>query len=92
MRKKKNGSGGVTFVFNRRDGLTEVENLQEEIKKTEKEIEGWSKDLHFWKWHYEHAKKDYDFRVEKIRDLKDFMKLLQDHLQKIESGEIEAQY
>lgn len=89
MRKKKDKESGVTtYFFNRNKGAnSNLENMEMEIQKCLKTIEDYSKYLDYWKWNYEKAKKEYDFRLQKIEDARTLMGLLQESIDKIKSGE-----
>lgn len=91
MRKKKDKESGVTtYFFNRNKGAnSNLENMEKEIQKCLKTIEDYSKYLDYWKWNYEKAKKEYDFRLQKIEDARTLMGLLQESIDKIKSGEQE---
>ena len=89
MRKKKDKKSGVTtYVYNRNKGAnSNLENMEIEIQKCKKTISDYSQYLDYWKWNYEKAKKEYDFRLQKIEDARTLMGLLQEHIDRIKSGE-----
>lgn len=94
MRKKKDKKTGVTtYVYNRHKGArTNRENMEMEIVKQRKVIMDYSQYLDYWKWNMEKAVKEYESRVQKIRDAKDMIGLLEEHIAKIDSGEEEMVY
>lgn len=91
MRKKKDKkSGCTTYVYNRHKGAkTNLENMELEIQKCRKTISDYSEFLDYWKWNYEKAKKEYESRLQKIEDAKVLIGLLEEHIEKIRTGEEE---
>lgn len=91
MRKKYDKKTGVTtYIYNRNKGATSrLDNMKKEVAKQMKIIADYSEYLDYWKWNYEKAKKEYESRVQKIKDAKSLIGLLEDHISKIESGEEE---
>ena len=78
----------VTYKYKAPKGLSEEEVGKIEIEKAEKEIEKLSKYLDWYKWNYEEAKKNYEKRVNRIKDLKDYIEVWKRDLKfKAESGQ-----
>lgn len=94
MRKKKDKKSGVTtYICNRHKGAeSNLDNMKREVAKQQKVIEDYSKYLDYWKWNMEKAVKEYESRVQKIEDARVLISLLQEHIDKIESGEEEIVY
>ena len=87
MKVVRNGSH-ITYSYKAPKGLSEEEIGKIEIEKAHKEIERLSKYLDWYKWNYEEAKKNYEKRVNRIRDLADYIKVWERDLKaKDESGQ-----
>lgn len=82
----------VTYRYKAPKDLSEEEVGKIEIEKAEKEIEKLSKYLDWYKWNYEEAKKNYEKRVNRIKDLKDYIEVWKRDLKKSgqESGQNEG--
>lgn len=74
MKVVRNGSQ-ITFKYKAKKGLSEEEIGKIEIEKAKKEIEKLSEYLDWYKWNYEEAKKNYEKRVNRIKDLGDYIKV-----------------
>ena len=84
LRKKVDKkTGSITYVY-KVTSSDELQNMKNEVEKCNKSIEGYEKYLDWYKWNYERAKKEYEFRVQKIKDLKNFRRLLIDDINKVE--------
>lgn len=90
MRKKVDKKSGMTtYLWSPDSSKSMEENIQDQIKKCEKDISGYMEFLDYWKWNYEKAKKEYEFRVNKIEDLRVFKNLLTKRLQGIQDGTLD---
>lgn len=79
MRKSVNKKTGSTvFHYKFPKGMSKLEGMKREIEKCNKGIEDNERYLDWYKWNYEKAKKEYESRVNKIKDLKDFKGLLEE--------------
>lgn len=86
LRKKVDKkTGSITYEY-KVTSSDKLQNMKDEVEKCNKSIEGYEKYLDWYKWNYEHAKKEYEFRVQKIKDLKDFRKLLVNHIKEVEDS------
>lgn len=84
LRKKVDKkTGSITYVY-KVTSSDKLQNMKDEVEKCNKSIEGYEKYLDWYRWNYERAKKEYEFRVQKINDLKDFRKLLIDNINEVE--------
>lgn len=84
-------TGVRTFHWTRPNGLTKKQGLEKEIAKASKEIEGLEKYLDWHKWNYEEAKKNYERRVKRIRDLKDWISFAKELITKEDKEPTEEQ-
>lgn len=86
MRKTVNKKTGSTvFHYKFPKGMSKLEGMKREVEKCNKGIEDSGRYLDWYKWNYDRAKKEYESRVNKIKDLKDFKELLEENIRKEES-------
>lgn len=86
LRKKVDKKTGFITYEYKVTSSDKLQNMKDEVEKCNKSIENYEKYLDWYKWNYERAKKEYEFRVQKINDLKDFRKLLMSHIKETEDS------
>ena len=86
LRKKVDKKTGFITYEYKVTSSDKLQNMKDEVEKCNKSIESYEKYLDWYKWNYERAKKEYEFRVQKIKDLKDFRKLLMSNIKEFEDS------
>lgn len=78
MRTTKDKSGVTTFHYKVKNGESQYTALLRESQNCDKVIKDTSEYLDWYKWNYEKAKKEYESRVNKISNHKDWKDLAQE--------------
>lgn len=90
MRVEHNKKTGQTiYHYKAPKGHKEYDVLVNEIQKCNKVVEDNSKYLDWYRWNYEKAKKEYESRVEKVKNHENFKRLLEDDVKNLSSVSLE---